>query len=106
MDIKEVQINVRYDVAGSTYNPVSHGFSVLNSVLTLVSQRRPLFFFTLPSTIMLFIGMVLAFSVLDTFNSERVFPIGHAMISMMCIIVSVLSIFTGITLNLIQRLRV
>ncbi len=40
--IKEVPINVRYDIQGSTYNPVVHGFSVLFSTLKIIAKRRPL----------------------------------------------------------------
>lgn len=38
--VKEVQVNMRYDVNGSTYNPVTHGFSVLFSVLKVAVQNR------------------------------------------------------------------
>lgn len=38
--IKEVPINVRYDVDGSTFNPVVHGLSVLFIVLGLLFQKR------------------------------------------------------------------
>src|SRR5271157_3920087 len=54
--IKEVPIDVRYDVKGSTYNPVSHGFGVLGTVIKLVSERRPLLFFCAPGVILLIVG--------------------------------------------------
>lgn len=38
--IKEVQVDMRYDVKGSTYNPVTHGFSVLFSVLKIAVLKR------------------------------------------------------------------
>jgi glycosyltransferase involved in cell wall biosynthesis len=38
--IKEVPINVRYDVQGSTYNPFVHGLSVLIAVLGLIVRKR------------------------------------------------------------------
>jgi glycosyltransferase involved in cell wall biosynthesis len=105
LDIKEVQINVRYDVAGSTYNPVAHGFSVLNSVLALISQRRPLLFFGVPGVVLLSIGMVMSLIVINTFNSVGTLATGYAMISILCIIVGFLGVFTGLTLNSIHGLR-
>lgn len=38
--IKEVPIKVRYDVDGSTYNPLVHGISVLVIVLGLIVHKR------------------------------------------------------------------
>lgn len=38
--IKEVEIGVRYDVDGSTKNPISHGFGVLMSIMIDMSMQR------------------------------------------------------------------
>ncbi|MGZ7210370.1 MAG: glycosyltransferase family 2 protein, partial [Methanobacterium sp.] len=38
--IKEVEIGVRYDVNGSTKNPVSHGFGVLMNILLDIGFQR------------------------------------------------------------------
>lgn len=101
--IKEVPINVRYDVAKpSTYNPVSHGFSVLGNVIGLVSQRRPLIFFCVPGVIVLAAGLIFCFLVLDTFNMTRNIAIGYTMIAVLCIMLGVTGIFTGFILNSIQ----
>jgi glycosyltransferase involved in cell wall biosynthesis len=105
LDIKEVQINVRYDVAGSTYNPVTHGLGVLNSIISLTSQRRPLLFFSLPGVLMLAIGVIAALVVMNIFVQTRNVSILYSMISMVCIIVGMLSVFTGMTLASIQSIK-
>src|SRR5438445_1906680 len=43
--IREVNIDARYDVDGSTVSPGRHGSSVLGRIVTLVSEKRPLFFY-------------------------------------------------------------
>lgn len=57
--IKEVEIGVRYDVDGSTKNPVSHGVSVLIRILHDLQFQRPLFYFTLPGAVITLVGIVL-----------------------------------------------
>ena len=57
--IKEVEIGVRYDVDGSTKNPVSHGLGVLIQIIGDLEFQRPLFYFTLPGAIITLVGIVL-----------------------------------------------
>ncbi|MGF7119207.1 glycosyltransferase family 2 protein [Methanobacterium oryzae] len=57
--IKEVEIGVRYDLDGSTKNPVTHGFGVLMNIINDLEFQRPLLFFTLPGVIICIIGITL-----------------------------------------------
>ena len=57
--IKEVEIGVRYDLDGSTKNPISHGIGVLVRILQDIEFNRPLFYFTLPGIIIVLIGITL-----------------------------------------------
>lgn len=103
--IKEVPIDVRYDVKGSTFNPVTHGFGVLGNVISLVSQRRPLMFFCVPGVVLLIVGMTAAFITFDQFNTTRNISIYYALITMMFVIMGIFSVFTGLILNAIQGLK-
>lgn len=106
MRIKEVPINVRYDVAkASTYNPISHGVGVLNSILGLISQRRPLLFFGIPGAILLITAAVFCFLVLNTFNNTHEVAIGYAMIFVLCTVIGIFSIFTGLMLWSITSIK-
>jgi glycosyltransferase involved in cell wall biosynthesis len=105
LDLVEVPINVRYDVAGSTYNPVSHGFSVLNSIIKLVSQKRPLLFFSLPGSILLVIGSLFFVATLNTFNESHSISTVSAMAGMFCVVIGIFSLFTGMTLASIQNIK-
>jgi hypothetical protein len=106
MRIKEVPIDVRYDVAkASTYNPISHGFNVLGHVISLVSQRRPLLFFCIPGTLLLIMGTLSAFMTFDIFNDTRNISILYAVITAISVTIGTFSIFTGFILNAIQGLK-
>lgn len=106
LKIKEVQINVRYDVAGSTYNPVAHGFSVLGSIIQLISQKRPLFFFCIPGAISLGLGTIFSILMLNVFNVTHIISLSYAMVSMLFILLGTFSMFTGLTLASIQSIKV
>jgi len=99
MRIKEVPITCRYDIEGSTFNPVKHGISVLNSIINLLQRKHPLLYFGIMGSICLFIG--LAFGLWTTYGYKigDVFWIGKALLSMMFIFVGSLGVFTGLVLN-------
>jgi len=105
LKIAEVQINVRYDVAGSTYNPISHGFSVLGSIVKLISQKRPLLFFGIPGLIVLIGGTTMLFLVLTIFNETSKFSIGYTMVGMLGTLLGTFSVYTGLTLSSIQSVK-
>ncbi len=105
MRISEVPIDVRYDVNGSTYNPIMHGISVLGRVITIVSERRPLIFFCVPGAVLLFVGLMATFEMFDIFNITRNISVYYAMVSSSCVILGVTSIFTGFILNAIQGIK-
>ena len=57
--VKEVEIGVRYDIDGSTKNPVNHGVGVLIKIINDLKFQRPLFYFALPGTIITLAGIIL-----------------------------------------------
>lgn len=61
--IKEVSIDVRYDVPKKhKKNPVSMGVGLMNQLVTLVGLRRPLLFISVPGLVLGLIGLVLGIS--------------------------------------------
>ncbi|BAI61999.1 putative glycosyltransferase [Methanocella paludicola SANAE] len=106
LKVLEVPINVRYDVEGSTMNPVSHGFGVLNPIIGLISQERPLLFFGVPGGLLLVTAAIFCFMVLDIFNATKVVAVGYSLIFMLCTILGIFSIFTGLMLWSIQNVRI
>jgi hypothetical protein len=60
LKVVEIPINVRYDIDGtSSKNPVSHGFGVLNSVIGLIAEKRPLLYIELPGFVMFVMDLTL-----------------------------------------------
>ena len=45
LKIKELSINVRYDIGKSSKHPIDHGLSVINSIVKIISEKHPLMFF-------------------------------------------------------------
>ena len=101
--IKEVQIDVRYDVAGSTYNPVVHGFSVLFSVFGSIAKRRQAMLYGLTGLILLIVGATtFSLMMIDAGLANNV-AIGFTTLSMLCIVTGVLCIFTLLTMQSVQK---
>jgi len=99
--ITEVPISVRYDVDGSTLNPVSHGFRLLNRIISLVSEKRPLLVFGTGGAASLTLGFLAAFKVYNSFILSGELAVGFALITVMLSVIGTLSIFMGLMLNAI-----
>lgn len=103
--IKEVPINVRYDVEGSTMDPVTHGIGVLNPILNIVSQERPLLFFGVPGILLLMVAGIFCLMVIDIFNRTKVVAVGYSLIFMLFTILGSFSVFTSLMLWSMLSLR-
>lgn len=101
--IKEVPISVIYSKDSSTMNPVKHGLGVLNRIMVMISERRPLLFFGLFGSISIVLGLVAGIMVVRTLFVYQVLQVGTALISMLLITLGILSIFTGIILNVLVK---
>src|SRR2546427_10240030 len=102
--IREVNIDARYDIEGSTFSPGKHGTTVLGRIVILVSEKRPLFFFGVSGAVLLLIAAALGVILLQTYYATRTFAIGYAFIVLLLGIVGIVSIFIGITLNALRRI--
>lgn len=103
LKITEVPISIIYTKDGSTLNPVKHGFGVLNRILIMISEKRPLLFFSIIGGILLVLGVISGIGVLQTYYGSRVFATGSALLCMLLVTVGVLCVFTGVILNAIAR---
>lgn len=101
----EVPISAIYTKDGSTLNPVSHGVGVLTWIISTISERKPLLSFGIPGIISTVIGFLLGLWVLNIAYSGGGLAAGSAMISVLLLITGILSIFTGIILNSLSKLR-
>lgn len=100
--IREVPITCRYDVAGSTFNPFRHGFSVLNSIINQFERKHPLLYFGVPGFVCFILGLGLAFRTLHIFQANGAFAMGTALVSMTLAMLGSFGMFTGLILNSIS----
>lgn len=104
LKIMEVPINCRFDVKGSSQNPISHGLNVISFLVKLISEKRPLLFFGVPGFILICVGGLLGFYVAEIYQRTHLFAYDTAMVMFLFIVVGILSVFTGIILHSIKRL--
>jgi glycosyltransferase involved in cell wall biosynthesis len=102
--IVEVPISVAYDRDGSTLNPVKHGVGVFNRIMIMISERRPLLFFSLFGGIFLAVGLAAGIMVIQIYYfGSNLFATGLALVSILFITIGMLTLFTGILLNVLVR---
>src|SRR2546427_3617875 len=104
--IQEVNIDARYDVEGSTVSPGRHGSSVLGRIITLVSEKRPLLFFGVGGAVLLLVASALGVIVLQTYysTSPHQLAVGYMFIVVFFGIIGIITIFIGVTLNVLTRM--
>jgi len=106
LKITEVPVSAIYTGDGSTLNPLKHGASVLNRVMVMISERRPLLFFGTAGGISIILGIAAGVMVMRAFFTINELAVGTAMVAILLITVGVLFIFAGVILNvLVKRLR-
>ena len=106
LKIAEVPISAIYTRDGSTLNPVKHGIGVLNRVMVMISEKRPLLFFGLAGGIFIILGIVAGIFVLRALFTVNELAVGTALVSMLLITTGMLCIFAGVILNvLVKRIR-
>jgi glycosyltransferase involved in cell wall biosynthesis len=104
LEIGEVPISVSYEGDSSTLNPVKHGVGVFNRILVMISERRPLLFFSMFGGIFLAIGLAAGIMVIRIYYfGPNLFATGLALVSILFITVGTLAVFTGILLNVLVR---
>jgi glycosyltransferase involved in cell wall biosynthesis len=98
LSVAEVPVQMTY-AEGPKRNPFTHGLQVINGIITMVSQHRPLFFFGIPGLIILSVGLGLGLVVVDRYNTYQNLAVGTALISILLDIIGIQTLFTGIILH-------
>lgn len=104
LKIVEVPITVRYDVDGSTENPVTHGVGVLLKIIKDFEFRRPLIYFTLPGFIIFLIGIGTGIWFLNDYLTGISINFGPTVIAIMLVVVGLFLMLNGILLDSIRKL--
>ncbi len=101
LTVAEVAIEVNYDEKPKR-NPVTHGLQVINGIMRMIGQNRPLFFFGVPGILVLLAGLILGFTVVDSYNQYSKLAVGNALLAITLVMIGIFTIFTGVILHTIR----
>jgi glycosyltransferase involved in cell wall biosynthesis len=101
--VVEVPITIRYTDPPKR-SAISQGRMVLNGILHLVGQYRPLLFFGVPGSVSLAIGIFFGIWVVDIYSRIQTLAVGYAMISVLMSMIGMVLLSTGFTLHSIRGL--
>jgi glycosyltransferase involved in cell wall biosynthesis len=105
LKIGNTRVMCKYDgLDTSTKNPASHGFSVLNYVVWLVAEKRPLLFISVPAFVLVVAGLFLGIHTLQVYNQIHVFLIPNAILVCILLIVGVIGMFLGLMFNVLPNI--
>jgi hypothetical protein len=106
LDVVEIPITARYDIDNiSTKHPVAHGVGVLNSLIGLIAEKRPLWYIGLPGFVTFVIGVFFGILLLQQYNQTRYFSLAYAMLVSIFMILGAIGLFMGLTFHVIARLK-
>jgi hypothetical protein len=78
--------------------------SVLNALLALVGQSRPLMFFGVPGVFLFLLGLVFGWLAVRGYEVHGQFAIGTALLAVLLTMLGIMALFTGIMLHSIHAL--
>lgn len=99
----EVPITIRYQDPPKR-SVLAHGMNVLNGILHLVGQYRPLLFIGLPGLILLLTGIGLGWIVVERYEQTQTLATGYAIVCVLLSLTGMMMMTTGITLHSIRGL--
>lgn len=97
--IKEAEISVRYDVNCSTINPIKHGLEVFAMVLKDIEFKKPLFYFTVPGTLLGLAGLCMGVYFLHIFTAGRNLYFGPTILMVLLTVVGIFLALIGVLLH-------
>ncbi|ASJ06394.1 glycosyltransferase family 2 protein [Thermococcus pacificus] len=103
--IREVPINVRYDVPNKhKKNPVRHGFEVLAGLIGLIEYKRPLLLFGVSSLVSFIIAAGLAYWGLSPYYRGEGVYLTQLIGAGIFVIIGIQLFVAGLTLNVLRKL--
>jgi glycosyltransferase involved in cell wall biosynthesis len=105
LKLVEVPITIYYHDAPKR-SVWAHGLAVLNGILHLVGQYRPLLFFGTVGLLLLILGVGWGIWVVELFRQTRVLAMGYALISALLFIIGNIALSTGVILHSVRGLLI
>ncbi len=101
--VVEVPITIRY-LDKAKRPAIQQGASVLNGILRLTGQYRPLLYFGATGLVLVVGGVVMGLVVIDRYIQLQQLAVGYAMITVLLGIAGLLLLTTGVTLHSVRSL--
>jgi glycosyltransferase involved in cell wall biosynthesis len=101
--VSEVPITISY-LDKPKRSVVMQGMTVLNGILQLTGQYRPLLFFGVPGVITLILGLAWGTYLIDSYGPDQAVPFGYTVLTSLLVTLATLSLFTGIILHSVRGL--
>ena len=101
--VSEVPITISY-LDAPKRSVVMQGMTVLNGILRLTGQYRPLLFFGVPGLLLLVMGLFWGAFVLGEYGTSQGVPFHYTVLTTLLVTVATLSLFTGIILHSVRGL--
>lgn len=101
----EVPITIRYQDPPKR-SVIAHGLSVLNGILHLVGQYRPLLFFGVTGLFLMGIGFAWGWWVMSIYSTKHQLATGYALISVLLSIIGLVLMSTGLILHSVRGLLI
>jgi hypothetical protein len=103
--IAEVPVHVQYaDLETSTHHPLSHGLSVISTIIKLIIEESPLVYLGIPGSVLLLVGVLFGIWTLQLYTVEHRIVTSLALATVAFGLVGLFALFTAITLYAIARL--
>jgi glycosyltransferase involved in cell wall biosynthesis len=83
-------------------NVFGQGLTVLNGILRLIGQHRPLLFFGLPGALLFFMGLALGLYVVQIYIATHTLAVGYTVLTVFLAEVGILSLFAGLLLHSVR----
>jgi len=94
-----------YEAQTSKRNPIIHAVDILMSILTVITERRPLLYLGVPSVALLIFGSFLTAWLFNLYVTDRGFSVTMALFAMATMVVGLLLAIAAIILKAISSLR-
>ena len=98
LQVVEVPIKVTY-AEPAKRNPVRHGMQVVNGILQLVGQTRPLLFFGVFGLAVFMIGLALGGYIINIYAQTQTLAVGYGLVTVLLCVVGMLLFFVGLVLH-------
>ena len=103
--LRVVEVPIVISYTDKPKRPVmGHGMAVLNGILRLTGQYRPLLFFGVPGMLMLLIGVAWGGWVVNIYQHTTQLAVGYAIISALLTISGMIALSTALTLHSVRGL--